>query len=45
MVQTATNTFYNKEQKRKTKAQEGEKTRDKACPDAGLLPGKPYGKP
>ena len=44
MVQTATNTFYNREQKREAKAQEREK-RDKACPDAGRLPGKPYGKP
>ena len=38
MVQTATNTFYNR-------TGEGEKERDKACPDAGRPPGKPYGKP
>ena len=38
MVQTATNTFYNR-------TGEGEKERDKACPDAGRPPEKPYGKP
>ena len=25
--------------------EEGEKERDKACPDAGRPPGKPFGKP
>ena len=44
VVQTATNTFYNREQEREAKAQEREK-RHKACPDAGRPPGKPYGKP
>ena len=44
MVQTATNTFYNREQK-EAKAQERERKRDKACPDAGCPPEKPYGKP
>ena len=45
MVQTATNTFYNREEEREAKTQEVEKRRDKACPDAGCPPGKPYGKP
>ena len=36
MVQTATNTFYNREQ---------EKERGKACPDIGRPPEKPCGKP
>ena len=36
MVQTATNTFYNREQ---------EKERGKACPDIGRPPGKPYDTP
>ena len=44
MVQTATNTFYNREQK-EAKAQERERKRDKACPDAGCPPEKPDGKP
>ena len=43
MVQTATNTFYNREQEKE--ARRGRKERDKACPDAGCPPGKPYGKP
>ena len=45
MVQTATNTFYNRKQKKEGKAQEKERKRDKACPDAGRPPEKPYGKP
>ena len=46
MVQTATNTFYNREQEKEAKAQEKErKERDKPCPDAGRPPEKPYGKP
>ena len=44
MVQTATSTFYNRKQK-EAKAQEKERKRDKACPDAGRPPEKPYGKP
>ena len=46
MVQTATDTFYNREQEREAKGPgKGENERDKACPDAGCLPGKSYGKP
>ena len=46
MVQTATNTFYNREQERKAKAQEREKRKEKRhAQDAGRPPGKPYGKP
>ena len=46
MIQTATNTFYNREEEREAEAQEREKKeRDKACLDAGCPPGKPYGKP
>ena len=45
MIQTATNTFYNREQRKEAKAQTGEKERDKPCPDAGCPPRKPYGKP
>ena len=45
MVQTATNTFYNREQEREAKAQEREKRKDKSCLDAGCPPGNPYGKP
>ena len=45
MVQTATNTFYNREQEKEAKAQEREKKRDKACADAGRPPEKPCGKP
>ena len=45
MVQTATNTFYNREQEKEAKAQERERRRDQACPDASHPPGKPYGKP
>ena len=45
MVQTATNTFYNREQEKEAKAQERERRKDKACPDAGRPPGKPCGKP
>ena len=44
MVQTATSTFYKRKQK-EAKAQEKERKRDKACPDAGRPPEKPYGKP
>ena len=47
MVQTATNTFCNREQEKEAKAQEREKgkERNKACPDAGRPPGQPYGTP
>ena len=45
MVQTAINTFYNREQEKEAKAQEKERKKDKACPDAGRPPEKPYGKP
>ena len=45
MVQTATNTFCNRTEEGSQGPGEGEKERDKACPDAGHLPGKPYGKP
>ena len=45
MVQTATNTLYNREQEKEAKAQERERRRDQACPDASHPPGKPYGKP
>ena len=45
MIQTATNTFYNREQEKEAKAQEMERRKDKACPDAGRPPGKPCGKP
>ena len=46
MVQTATNTFYNRVKKREDQGPgKGEKERDKACPDAGRPPAKPYGKP
>ena len=45
MVQTATNTFYNRTGEGGQGPGEGEKERDKACPDAGCPPEKPYGKP
>ena len=45
MVQTATNTFYNRTGEGGQGPGEGEKERDKACPDAGRPPEKPYGKP
>ena len=45
VVQTATNTFYNREQEKEAKAQEKERKKDKACPDAGCPPGKPYSRP
>ena len=45
MVHTASNTFYNREQEKEAKAQEWERRRDQACPDAGRPPGKPCGKP
>ena len=45
MIQTATNTFYNREQEREAKAQERENRKEtKAYPDSGHPPGKPYGK-
>ena len=44
VVQTATNIFYDREQERKAKAQERERGRDKACPDASHPPGNPYDK-
>ena len=45
MVQTATNIFYNRTGEGGQGPGEEEKKRDKSCPDAGHLPGKPYGKP
>ena len=45
MVQTATSTFYNRTGEGGQGPGKGEKERDKACPDAGCPPGKPYGKP
>ena len=45
MVQTATNIFYNRTGEGDQGPGKGEKERDKACPDAGHSPGKPYGKP
>ena len=44
MVQKATNTFYNRTGKGGQGPGKGEKERDKACPDTGCPPGKPYGK-
>ena len=44
MVQTATSTFYNRTGEGGQGPGQGEKERDKACPDAGCPPGKPYGK-
>ena len=44
MVQTATNTFYNRTGEGGQGPGKGEKERDKACPDVGCLPGKLYGK-
>ena len=44
MVQTATNTFYNRTGEGGQGPGEGEKERDKACPDAGRPPEEPYGK-
>ena len=43
MVQTATNTFYNRTGEGGQSPGKGKKERNKACPDAGCLPGKPYG--
>ena len=45
MVQTATNTFYNRTREGGQGPGKGEKERDKTCPDAGHPPGKTYGKP
>ena len=45
MVQTATNTFYNREQEKEAKAQERERKKGQGMPDAGCPPEKPYGKP
>ena len=45
MVQTATNTFYNRTREGGQDPGKGEKERDKACPDADHPPGKPYVKP
>ena len=45
MVQTATNTFYNRKGEGDQGPGKGEKQRDKACPDSGLFPGNPCGKP
>ena len=46
MVQTATKTFYSREQEKEAKAQEREKRKDtRHIPDPGHPPGKPYGKP
>ena len=44
MVQTATNTFYNRTGEGGQGPGKGEKERDKACPDVGCLPVKLYGK-
>ena len=45
MVQTATNTFYNRVKKREAQGPgKGEKERGKAWPDTGHHPGKAYGK-
>ena len=43
MVQTATNIFYKRTGEGGQVPWKGEKERDKACPDAGRLQGKPYG--
>ena len=43
--ETETNMLYNREQDREVKAQERERRRDKACPDAGCPPEKPYDNP
>ena len=43
MVQTAINTFYNRTGDEGQAPGKGEKERDKACPDAGRPPEKPYG--
>ena len=45
MVQTATNTFYNRTGEGGKGPGKGEKERDKTCPDAGCPPRKPCGKP
>ena len=45
IVQTATNTFYNRTGEGGQGPGEGEKERDKACPYAGRPPENPYGKP
>ena len=45
MVQTATNTFYNRTGEGGQGPGKGEKERHKPCPDAGCPPGKPYGTP
>ena len=45
MVQTATNTFYNRTGEGGQGPGKGEKETRKVCPDAGCPPGKPYGKP
>ena len=44
MVQTATNTFYNRTREGGQGPGKGEKERDTTCPDSGHPPGKPYGK-
>ena len=44
MIQTATKTFKWRTEGGQGPG-EGEKERDKACPDAGCPPGKPYGTP
>ena len=46
MVQTATNIFYNREQKMEAKAQEREKRKETSHAQMlAALQGKPYGKP
>ena len=45
MVQIVTNTFYNRTGEGGQGPGKGEKERDKACPDTGCPPGKPYGTP
>ena len=43
MVQTATNTFYNREKEREAKTQKREKRKEKRHKAVGHSPGKPYG--
>ena len=45
MVQTATNTLHNRTGEGGQGLGKGEKEKDKACPDTGCPPGKPYGRP
>ena len=45
MVQTTTNTFYNREQEREAKTQGREKRRDKVCPMLAAFQGSPMANP